>query len=203
MTAVSDERFEPPIGFQTSGGPVWKTEITQLASGAEIRNAKWASPLRKWQVSGVPLTAKDGEVLTRFFNARSGAHQAFRFQDPFGWKTAETVTPLDQYIGTGDGDTTVFQLIRDDGTATGRLVTRPVAASLRVAVDGTETMAFTVDETTGEVTFETAPASGAVISAGFEFDVLARFETDTLELSKPAMGALQLVRLSLVEVREA
>lgn len=202
MTEIADVRFEPPIGFQTSGGPGWRTEIMPLASGREVRNALWSGALRRWQVTGVPLTPDAAKPLIQFFNARSGPHQGFRFRDPFGWKTADTVTPLDQQIATGDGVTTAFQLVMDDGSASPKHVTRPVAASVRAALDGVETGAFTVDSETGILTFDLAPADGAIITAGFEFDLPARFETDQLDLSYSGNGVMQLVRLSLVELRE-
>ena len=165
MTPVSDVRFEPPVGFQTSGGPGWRTEIIPLANGGEARNALWAGALRRWQVTGVPLTPAAAKDLVRFFNARSGPAQGFRFRDPFGCKTADDVTPLDQVIGTGDGVTTAFQLVLDDGSAVLKSVTRPVANTVRAAVDGVETSAFTVDSVTGILTFDTAPADGAAVAA--------------------------------------
>ncbi len=205
MTPIVNERFVTPVGFQTSGGPVWKSDIYPLASGAEARNALWARPLRKWQVSGVPLSEADAQSLIRFFNARSGATQGFRFRDPFGHSSAaqgETITPSDQRIGEGDGTETRFQLLLDDGASVPRTVTRPVAASVRLAVDGVETAAFTLDETTGEFTLASAPPSGAIVTAGFEFDLPVRFETDQLSLSYSATGACQLVQLKLIELRE-
>lgn len=202
MIAISDERFEPPIGFQTSGGPGWHTEIITKTSGAEARNALWSRPLRRWQVSGVPLDEGAATQLIRFFNARSGGAQGFRFRDPFGWRTGDPITAFGEALGTGDGSTTEYQLKFDDGSTVPRPVTRPVEATVKIAMDGVETSAFSVDGETGMVTFDIAPADGAVLTSGFEFDLPVRFETDRLDLSQPAMGSMQLVRLSLVEIRE-
>ena len=202
MIDVTDDVFEPPIGFQTSGGPGWRTEIVTKANGGETRNALWAGPLRRWQVGGVPLDEAAAQDLVRFFNARSGKAQGFRFRDPFGWRTAAVVTALDQALGTGDGETTEFQLLLDDGSGASKAITRPVAGSVRLAEDGVEISAFSVDGATGLVTFDDAPANGAVLTAGFEYDLPVRFENDRLELTQSAVGALQLMRLSLVEVRE-
>lgn len=202
MIPIADVRFDPPIGFQTSGGAGWRTEIIPLANGREARNALWSGALRRWQVTGVPVTPDAANSLIRFFNARSGPAQGFRFSDPFGWRTAETVTPLDQAIGTGDGAATAFQMVLDDGAAVPKVITRPVLASVRVAIDGVETGAFSADSTTGILTFDSAPGDGAVLTAGFEFDLPVRFESDQLDLSYSGTGAMQLVRLSLVELRE-
>lgn len=205
MTPIENIRFDPPIGFQTSGGPGWKSEIVTLASGRETRNALWSRPLRKWQVMGVPLSEHAASELLRFFNARFGAAQGFRFSDPFGHSTARpgnSVSPLDEPLGIGDGETTQFQLNLDDGASAKRVITRPVAGSVRVAVDGAETTDFSVDDETGEISFASPPVSAAILTAGFTYDVPVRFETDTLELSQSGKGAFQLVRLSLVELRE-
>ncbi|MAP96627.1 MAG: glycoside hydrolase family 24 [Ponticaulis sp.] len=203
MIEIADVRFELPLGFQTSGGPEWRSEIVTLASGGEVRNALWSRPLRRWQVMGVPLNASDAWDLFRFFNARSGAHQGFRFRDPFNWKTnLDEVTPFDQAIGTGDGVTTDFQLVFDDGGSAPLIVTRPVTESVQIGVDGSEASGFSVNGEAGVVSFTMPPADGAVLTAGFEFDLPVRFETDRLELGQPTPGSFQLTRLALVEIRE-
>ena len=53
-----------------------------------------------------------------------------------------------------------------------RAIAKPVAGSVRVALGGVEQMSgWTVDTTTGVVTFDTAPAAGVAVTAGFAFDV--------------------------------
>jgi uncharacterized protein (TIGR02217 family) len=57
-----------------------------------------------------------------------------------------------------------------------------------VAVAGvvqTPTTAYTVDNTTGLVTFQPGhiPAASQAITTGFEFDVPVRFDTDKLEIN--------------------
>ena len=205
MIDIANERLELSIGFQTSGGPGWQTEIFQLASGAEARNALWARPLRKWKVTGVALSHADLQAISRFFNGRSGAAQGFRFRDPFGWKSCSadaSPSAFDQHIGTGDGIQTVFQLVLDDGAGTPQIITRPVGASVVVALDGLGTTGCSVNDETGEVMFAEAPANGVAITAGFEFDVPVRFDTDQLNISQNTNGAFQLTQLSLVELRE-
>ena len=202
MSGIANIRFEPPLGFQTQGGPGWKTEIIPLASGAEARNALWARPLKRWSVMGVPLTGAAMSDIQRFFNARSGPHEGFRFRDPFGYASGDSVTAEDTALGTGDGVTTTFQLSLNDGAETPRDVTRPVAASVMIAIEGVETSAFSVDDATGIVTFDTPPGVDAILTAGFEYDLPVRFASDRLEFSQPTNGAVQLVRLELVELRE-
>lgn len=202
MSGVVNEVFAPPLGFQSSGGPVWQTSVVPLANGGETRNARRARPLRRWSVMGVPVSRSEADELIRFFNARSGAFQGFRFRDPFVSQSTAVITPVDQRIGTGDGVTTQFQLVLDDGASAFRTITRPVTGSVRVAVDGVESEVFTVDDTMGVVTLTSPPANGAVITAGFSFDTPVRFDQDALEISQTNTSAFQLVRLTLIELQE-
>ncbi|MEQ9315143.1 MAG: DUF2460 domain-containing protein, partial [Henriciella sp.] len=59
---------------------------------------------------------------------------------------------------------------------------------------------WSLDATTGVVSFDTAPAEGAFISAGFEFDCPVRFDTDFLDISIETSGAGRVVSVPLVEL---
>ena len=63
-----------------------------------------------------------------------------------------------------------------------RAIAKPVAASVRIALGVVEQPSgWSVDTTTGVVTFDAAPGAGVAITAGFEFDVPVRFDTDALD----------------------
>jgi uncharacterized protein (TIGR02217 family) len=112
-------------------------------------------------------------------------------------------------LGTGDGTRTVFQLAKTYGSGFApwtREIRKPVAGSVRVAVAGTERAegtAFTIDPSTGRVTFLAGhvPATGAVVTAGFEFDVPVRFDTDRLEISLSGFQHGAIPNIPVVEVR--
>jgi uncharacterized protein (TIGR02217 family) len=87
-----------------------------------------------------------------------------------------------------------------------RAILKPVAGSVRVAVDTVEQSegaAFTVDTTTGVVTFEpgSIPGVDAVVTAGFEFDVPVRFDTDRLEINLQGFRHGAIPHIPIVEVR--
>jgi uncharacterized protein (TIGR02217 family) len=87
-----------------------------------------------------------------------------------------------------------------------RPVVKPVADSVRIAVAGVEVdegIGFTIDPTTGMVTFLTGhvPAVGAAITAGFLFDVPVRFDTDYLEVDLSAFAAGAIPKIPLIEIR--
>lgn len=82
-----------------------------------------------------------------------------------------------------------------------RLIAKPIDGSVRVAVNGVETSAFTVDVATGRVTLAAAPAIGAVVTAGFEFDTPVRFDSDRIEVTLESFDAGRMAALPLIEIR--
>jgi uncharacterized protein (TIGR02217 family) len=119
------------------------------------------------------------------------------------------VLPTDQPIGSGDGATTTFQLVKTYGGSYApyqRPIAKPVVGSVRVAVDGVETgegSAFTCDPVTGVIAFLPghAPGAGAAVTAGFLFDVPVRFDTDYLEVDLSAFAAGAIPKIPLLEIK--
>jgi len=114
-----------------------------------------------------------------------------------------TPAPIDQVIDTGDGHTTAFALTKTYISGAGswtRAIAKPVDGSVRVAVGGVESHAFTCDVTTGLVTFTSAPTDGAAITAGFEFDCPVRFDSDALSVNLAQFAAGEIPSIPLVEV---
>ncbi|RMD47084.1 MAG: TIGR02217 family protein, partial [Alphaproteobacteria bacterium] len=58
-----------------------------------------------------------------------------------------------------------------------------------------------VDVTTGVITFTTAPGDGAEVTAGFEFDVPVRFDTDRISVSVARFRAGEVPSVPVVEIR--
>ena len=200
-------RFPTAIAFHSTGGPERKTEIVVLGSGFEERNAVWAGSRRHFDVGSGVKTLDDLHAVIAFFEARLGRLYAFRFKDFSDFKScapSDALSPTDQALATGDGTTTVFQLVKTYTSGPSgwtRTIKKPVAGALRVAVAGTEvTSGFTLDAATGLITFAAAPASGAAITAGFEFDVPTRFDTDALSINLASFAAGEIPSIPLVEV---
>lgn len=209
--AFHEIRFPANLSFGSVGGPERRTEIVSLANGFEERNTPWAHSRRRYD-AGVGLRSlNDIETLISFFEARSGQLHGFRWKD---WSDFKSCLPLsvpafgDQLIGTGDGITTVFQLSKTYQSGLQsyvRPIRKPVAGTVLVAVAGDqkiEALEFTVDHETGEVTFDLAPALGTRITAGFEFDVPVRFDTDTIQTSVSSFQAGDVPNVPVVEVRQ-
>ncbi|SLN50898.1 hypothetical protein PSA7680_02634 [Pseudoruegeria aquimaris] len=206
--AFHEVRFPDDISRGARGGPERRTQIVELASGDEERNASWASSRRRYDVAYGIRRADDLAAVVAFFEARNGRLYGFRFKDWADFKSclpSQTPSATNQVIGTGDGTTTAFQLVKAyaSGAQTWtRAITKPVAGSVTVAIDGVEqATGWSIDTTTGLVTFDTAPASGAAITVGFEFDVPVRFDTDTLDVTLDIERLGSITSIPLLEIR--
>jgi uncharacterized protein (TIGR02217 family) len=199
-------RFPTAIAFHSSGGPERKTEIVTLGSGYEERNGVWSSSRHRYDVGYGVRTLDDIHAVIAFFEARNGRLYGFRFKDFADFKSCPptaALSPLDQQIAIGDGSSKSFALKKTYSSgpaAFSRAIAKPVAGSVRVAVAGSE-QSITLDPATGLVSFATAPATGAVITAGFAFDVPVRFDTDSLVINLAAFRAGEIPSIPLVEIR--
>jgi uncharacterized protein (TIGR02217 family) len=204
VQAFDDLDFPLALGREASVTPAFSTAIVTTAAGVEQRNADWADARLRFDAGPGVRSEADIATLLAFFRARRGAARAFRFRDPFDWSSGGTVpTPLDQSLGLGDDAATSFPLIKRYGEgdeAQVRRITRPVAGSVRVAVGGIETSGWSL-LADGIVSFETAPAAGAEVTAGYLFDVPVRFAEDTLEVSRSTFLAGEAPSVPLIEVR--
>ena len=201
-------RFPDDISRGARGGPERRTQIIELASGDEERNASWANSRRRYDVAYGIRRADDLAAVVAFFEARNGRLYGFRWKDWADWKSclpSQTPAATDQNIGTGDGATTDFQLVKvysSGSQSWTRTITKPVDGTVLVAIDGVEaTSGWSVDTTTGIVSFTIAPASDVVITAGFEFDVPVRFDTDTLDVTLDVERLGSITSIPLIEVR--
>lgn len=210
MTSFHEVRFPLALALGTSGGPYRRTDIVSLSNGRESRNRRWKDARRRYDAGSGIRSVSDLYAVLSFFEARAGQLYGFRFSDPVDFQSCgpeETISAADQEIGTGDGTTRVFQLTktyRDAGGATDRTIAKPVAGSVLVEVDGGPVVAdgFTLDETTGKITFPSgfAPPEGAAIRAGFRFDVPVRFDTDRIEIDLDAFRAGRIPSIPLIEI---
>lgn len=208
--AFHDIRFPVALSFGSLGGPERRTDVVTLANGFEERNTPWEHSRRRFD-AGVGLRSlEDVEAVVAFFEARRGRLHGFRWKDWSDFRSSthdREITPTDQEIGRGDDAQTVFQLVktyRSGADEYARPIRKPVAGSVSIAMSGSplvEGTEFTVDHTTGEVHFVNAPDLGAVITAGFEFDVPVRFDTDLIQVSVASFNAGQIPDIPVVEVR--
>ncbi|MEP5154346.1 DUF2460 domain-containing protein [Planktotalea sp.] len=207
---LHEVRFPAALSFGSLGGPERRTDIVTLSNGYEERNTPWSHSRRRYD-AGVGLRAMDDvdEVLS-FFEARRGQMFAFRWKDWSDFKSCKpsaTVAYEDQLIGIGDGVTKEFQLsktYRSGEASYTRVIAKPVSGTVKVGVAGDpqqEAIHFNVDTETGLILFERAPDEGREITAGFEFDVPVRFDTDRIHTSVASFQAGEVPSIPVVEVR--
>lgn len=207
-----ETRFPTAISRGAHGGPERRTDVVVLGSGFEERNARWANSRRAWNAGYGVKSLDDLHAVIAFFEERRGRLYGFRWKDHADFKScAPLATPAstDQPIGTGDGSTSAFQLVKRYGSAFApwdREISKPVEGSVLVAVDGapqTPNTHFTVDPATGLVAFLPGhvPPDAASITAGFEFDVPARFDTDKLEIDLIGFRHGAIPSIPIVELR--
>jgi uncharacterized protein (TIGR02217 family) len=212
MPAFHEILFPLSIAFGSSGGPERRTDIVLLASGHEERNTRWADSRRRYNAGTGVHSLADLHTLIGFFEERRGRLYGFRWRDRTDWKSCpphQTPDAEDQQIGTGDGTTPVFQLTKAYGSGIApyeRSITKPVAGSVTIAIDGDEktlSVDFLVDHATGLVTFQSGhiPPADSIITAGFEFDVPARFDTDRLDVNLASFEAGDVPSVPVVEIR--
>lgn len=212
IESFHEVRFPTGIALGSSGGPQRRTEIVTLGSGFEQRNARWQNSRRRYEAGYGVKNLDDLYAVISFFEERRGALFGFRFKDHLDWKSCapmQVPSNLDQPIGTGDGVTDKFNLSKTYGTGTAtylRAVNKPVTGSLLLAVDGVAASVgtdYAIDYSSGEITFQpgSIPTIGAVITAGYLFDVPVRFAADQLSINLAAFEAGDIPSIPLVEIK--
>jgi uncharacterized protein (TIGR02217 family) len=227
--AFFETRFPTGIAYNRLGSPSgFSTSVNAGFSGQEQRNRNWASSRGRWTVSVTtpPASQFSGsrqsfvDILQAFHLNVGGKADAFRLKDHTDLSLAG------QQIGIGDGSYKIFQLIKKytiGGRTYTRVITKPewstatdyqgnaLPNSVTIALNGTplaQAGNWTIDATTGLITFVTAPGNTVVITtpAG-NFDYPVRFDVDELpiQVEASAVGAGQPIvsihGVPLVEVR--
>jgi uncharacterized protein (TIGR02217 family) len=197
----------PGLAWSVTKSPTFQTRIQRAASGRELRALDYPYPL--WQFTLVFDLLRDNptagydelRTLMGFFMLCRGAYGAFLFRDPSDDRVAG------QQIGIGNASTTVFQLQRAMGaTLPGGGFQEPIVAPnvvTAVYLDGiTQSPAsYSIDSTTGLITFETAPGSGLIITADFSYYFRCRFIDDSYAFENFMYQLWQLKKLTFISVR--
>lgn len=203
-------RFPASLSFGSLGGPERRTEVVTLANGFEERNSPWAHSRRRYDAGMGLRSLDDIEMLIAFFEARGGKLHGFRWKDWGDYKSSKPsaeISAQDQVIGKGDEVTDKFQLVKSYSSGENaylRPIRKPVLGTVQVAVSGVDVIEgvdYDVDYQSGVISFYHAPDIGAVVTAGFEFDVPVRFDGDQILTSVSSFQAGEVPDVPVVEVR--
>lgn len=209
MRAFDDIPYPLALGRDATVTPEFSTSVAVTASGFERRNSLWTDARLRFDVGPGIRSEDELGTLIAFFRARRGAARGFRLRDPSDFSSSGmTGAPgaTDQRLGVGDGVTSTFPLLKRYGggdEAQLRRITRPVLDTVSVSVNGAKVTAGWSHDPGGVITFATPPAPGAIVRAGFLFDVPVRFADDRLEVCGASFAAGEAPSVPIVEIREA
>lgn len=212
--------LDEELSYGSRGGPRFNTEIITTDSGYEERISRWENVRHNFNVGYGIRNYQDLADLKDFYTARRGAANTFRFKDWADYLTSVDSTELgvyqptptaftDQLIDAGDGTEQNFQMIKryTSGPSTNiRTITKPRQDTVSVGVNGvekTEGVDYTIDYTTGIISFTVAPPNGHDVTWGGQFDNHVRFGEDAdrlFELSIDAWGGGSVPTISIIEV---
>ena len=200
-----------PDGFQYSSGagPGFQTIVQTTGSGHEVRIQRQSQALHRLALVKQLQTPEEAKALKSFAMERRGSLHSFKVRDFSDYSSAAngeaTPTNLDQIIGTGDGTRTTFQIVKRYGYLGPNEYTRTIhlieTGSVVVAIDAVPTTSFTVSST-GQIVFSSAPADGAIITAGFRFFVPVRFTLEYEKWARLQADAFQVWSMTQLDVQE-
>ena len=224
-----EDRFPLDIAWGAVGGPEWFTVIASTASGFEQRNINWENARGRWAVAHELKTHEQLDALIAFFRAVRGKALGFRFRDWSDYSTdmpntvgstAQLADPdglppdgsmTHAWIGASSSFLTDYQLTKPyelavSGELYQRPITKPVEGSVRIYIDDvlqTEGPGddYTIDYTTGIVTFIVGLVGAEDLSWDGLFDVPCRFDSDHMPVSMSFFEASDWQGIEILELR--
>ncbi len=189
------------LGWSVKRVPMWKTRVQEAISGKETRIADWSFPRWKWELAYDFLRGDAGHAefqsLAGFFNQRQGVFDSFLYQD------ADDNGATAQLLSSGDGATRSFQLVRSLGGFIEPIIAPNAVNNIYLAGVAQSPSAYTVDGTTGIVTFVTAPAAAVAVTADFTFYFRCRFVDDSMDFEKFMNQLWRAKKLALISLKSS
>jgi uncharacterized protein (TIGR02217 family) len=200
---MDDFPILPGLTWSVTKSPKFATRIQTSISGREVRVVDQPYPIWTWTLvynflrdkndlsRGAALGVGYDELrtLAGFFLRQQGSFQVFLYND------SGDNNVVNQYIGTGDGTSTQYQLVRTFGGFT-EPTTQPF--SITVFVNGVA--ASFAAGSYGVIVLSSAPNPGAAITASFGYNYPVRFSTDTLDFENFMYQLWELKKLSFQSV---
>lgn len=224
-----EDRFPLDIAWGAVGGPEWFTVVATTSSGFEQRNVNWENARGRWNVAHELKTHAQLDALIAFFRACRGKAVGFRFRDwtdystdmpntvgsnaqladPDGLPPDGTMTPVQ--FGTASGVLTEYQLYKPYQLAVSgeiylRPIRKPIDGALRVYVNDVLQVEgggddFTVDYTTGIISFNSPLVSSDAMTWDGLYDIPVRFDEDHMPISMSFFEASDWQGIEILELR--
>lgn len=169
MAFFETPRFPTNVSLNASGGPGYSTDVVEVNSGYENRNANWAIGRCAYDVSHGAKTPALMATLNAFFRNCKGRAHGFRFKDWLDYQ----VTTADGIVGVGgigNGTPGPYQLAKTytmGANVEVRDIKKPVTVGFACQRNGgavgigAGAGQIAIDYTTGLVTFVADVSSGA------------------------------------------
>ncbi|HUC63438.1 MAG TPA: DUF2460 domain-containing protein [Alphaproteobacteria bacterium] len=189
----------PGLAWNVVRSPIWSTRVQTTVSGKETRTADWVTPLWQWELQYELLrddATDELRTLMGFYLQRQGSYDDFLFQDPDDNSVAGAVVD-----SSADGSTTAFQLLRSLGGYPEPMTAIDAVSAVYLNGTAQATSGWSVDLSTGILTFATAPASGSAITADFTYYFRVRFKEDEADFEKFAQALWGLKTIHLMSVK--
>lgn len=205
----------PGLSWSVTKTPKFATRTQTSVSGRQLRVLDMPMPVWTWTLVyeflrdqndtrfGNALGTGHDELRTLggFFLRQQGAFNTWLFTDP----TDDTVT--NQYLGSGDGITTAFHLVRTFGAGMfSEYLTQPQTI-VGIYINGVSQPNASVSGPPnwtlgagGLITFSPAPSAGTTITATFTYSFPVHFMADELEFENFMYQLWSLKRLQFESV---
>jgi uncharacterized protein (TIGR02217 family) len=214
-------------GIPAHATPRFSTRMTLSKSADESRTSLWKVPLRKFQLPLANMNFGEIEDLLNHFIIMDGPKCTWPWRDPLDYASCAPVppdegdppiTPVDQFLGAGDGVTSQFQLMKMrtfGGFSRVRNIYLPVVDSVVISINGHAPEDVpsgfplygpyefvSVTRPGGIVTISPAPSVGCDdIRSGYLWDAEVRWEADdSLQAAIESMDTQSVAPLNFVEV---
>jgi uncharacterized protein (TIGR02217 family) len=197
----------PGLGWSVTKSAKFATRIQRAVNGRELRALDQPNPVWSWTLTypllrdkwdtrgaGTGVGYDELRTLAGFFLQQQGAFQPFLFDDP----TDHAATT--QLLGTGDSSAIAYQLVRDMGGFAEPIIAPNLVSA--IYFDGVlqSPAGYSVDNTTGVVTFAAPPPAGQAITADFTYYFRVRFSDDTAEFENFMLQLWQARQIKLQSV---
>lgn len=160
----------------------------QMETGTATVNSNWSQSLRQYELASVPRTIDQWREIEALYEITKGGAYGFLVEDPKDSKVTSTQGKCSLVSGA------TYQLLKRY-TFTGssqyydRIITRPKSTGLTVTYNGSPAPSYTLDVTTGRITFTGgAVADVTLLAWSGEFYVPVHFTNDQIDWELIAPG---------------
>lgn len=201
--SFDEVRLPTDVERGATGGPGFLTNVTTLSSGRESRVSLWERERGEWDIGYGVDTRENALAVRDFFLARRGRARGFRFRDWTNYETGDTQQGVTEDPDSGDTTFQIAYTYEDAGGFTyTKEIKKPVADGFKVYLDGVEQASgWTLDTTTGIITFASPPDYGVDITWTGTFDLPVRFDTDRIDIALTTREVITFPSLTIVELK--